>query len=528
MISSRPFLIRKGQRSQALARAPLPAKNIGQRLGSESLPQLVDAPGERNEESENGGSTSPVTKVESRGSVCQISPSESDSISLHTRSSTTSIASPTEQPKFRSLAEQIADDDRREKAKEHLRRIMEEEEARIAEDESGILENDLKAGIADRTFPNALRLTFEPQMEQWDIDQFLLPATGESFSEGPPDYDTATASHRPSKEVSQEAPKSEETSSTYPSTSLDEKNQTPSTPPPDPGDAVVQRQKVIEEKTEQATMAEGRNGECSQEEGIKDTAPASPAPRKTMEAIDIFNDVTPNGEDSPVSKAVPNTTLPTQLHMDHERATSDSQIHTLQTEKPDLPAVQDTLFQDLNRLKLSSSLRQKPNISTQQSPHSRSQSSLGLPPSSRAGPASVFATVSPPQTPLHRGPVYKEILTPPHPDGVMELSATKSVQYKVRPPKVDEKYRRNRQHPDRAAYNTLPQEPYPLLPPEPRFEAHPSEEDLRHLQHSRSPRAPSIALPDRKSTTLVSIEPDIDPRTGRPWHHRWSSASKSS
>ncbi|KAI4152289.1 MAG: hypothetical protein LQ340_002999 [Diploschistes diacapsis] len=112
-------------------------------------------------------------------------------------------------------------------------------------------------------------------------------------------------------------------------------------------------------------------------------------------------------------------------------------------------------------------------------------------------------------------PVYKEILTPPTPSHAVELSTSLSVQYKVRAPRADEKYRRNRQHSDISAYNTLPDEAYPLMQPEPRFEAPPCEEDLRHLARSRAPRR-SIEVPGPKSGAQRSgsVEPDMDPRTG--------------
>ena len=530
METARQLLNRRGKRSLSLAKAPLPAKNVGKWLDSQSLPQLVDPNGDRDDGFKDQENTSPEAKVDSQDCMSPVSQSGSDSISVHTSPSTTSFTNPASHTRFKSLAEQIADDDRRERAKEQLRRIIEAEEARIAENDSSEGDEELEVGEGttedskNHSLPNALRLTWEPQSERWDVDDLLL-APGNSVDEGPPDYKTATSSHRSSLVMSEALRKSVENSSTLTIVLADEKDPDRSTTP------------ISQEKS--VHLEQSADFKDDREQAASSPLPQVEEDARPHEDSGVVREnrhqATSTPSDSSTSQTLSNekTALPdpsVQSQIRHESIDSSPSVSAPSKDPVQPAAVEDTLFHDLNRLRMSSSIRQRSHTQLHRPSSSTSRSSVDISqrsmphtaiPSFRPSPAPVFATVNPPQA-TPPGPAYKEILTPPIPENVVELSTSKSVQYRVRPPKVHEKYRRNRQHLDQAAYNTLPHEPYPLLPPEPRFEAHPSEEDLRHLQHTRSPINPvtEAPVPKSKPHRPISIQPDIDPRTGFPWRNQ--------
>ena len=493
------LLRRKGNKVRALS-SPRPRdktsslhSNIGQWLDSQSDSYLVEQADE-NDDSKQANDRSPPASSEKPTSV---SLNGSDSVSVRTLSSTTSVTNGASSSRFKSLAEQIADDERRENAKQHLKRIMEAEEARVAQSEP-FTEKDLEAGIrleaelgsdGNRTL-NALRLTFEPSQEGWSINDFLSTIARSSTTESLPDYETSNKLHRKSISPTLPRKESEEDSSVHTVTASDPKDQSIST------SSVSQP--------------------LQPEEGESPTALITAS--ATLKGEEASPPLPPNDASAAQS--------PT-FSEDTSLATSTFPALALPQEYSSFPTVTDTLFQDLNRLKMSPSIRQGPFVRPPLPIENQTETATNVlrdterklyPSQSVPGLASVFATVSPPYSrPPTSRPVFKEVVTPPIPSNVVELSTSPSVLYREKTPKVHEKYRRARQHADPSVYNTLPNEPYPLLPPEPTFEAPPQEDDLRDLTRSESPRKPAETPSPKPVDRPMSIEPDIDPRTGLPW-----------
>ncbi|MCJ1329792.1 hypothetical protein MMC10_006472 [Thelotrema lepadinum] len=510
------FLKRKGDRSRALS-SPRPqdpgsslTSNIGQWLDDQSTPNLPEQASTNDTSSQVMDGTPSAPKHRS-----SVSHSGSDSISVHTLSSTTSVTNGASTSRFKSLAEQIADDERRKNAKQHLRRIMEAEEARVAQhdpesEEETTLdpEKEIQANAKDRFFPNPLRLTFEPQEHGWDINDFFPDNTRPSSTDSLPDYETSNELHHNTLDLTQQRTQSNAGSSTHTVTLVDEKDMTgPASSIPQTG-----------ETEKEGLPAEYIQGDqpMNNREALQDND------TKEESLVDSFSMPSPpNSIPTPPSTASTRNT-PTS-------STSSPQIPALPQEESRSPAIADTIFQDLNRLKMSPGIRQGPFTSpSRPTEASRAHSTPNIlpiakrsppPPSSVPNPPPTFATVAPPRPPQASPlPLYKEILTPPIPSNIVELSTSPSVIHRVKAPKVHERYRRNRQHADPSVYNTLPHESYPLLPAEPRFEAPPREEEIQKLIRSKSPPKPA-EIPVRKvdAHRPISIEPDIDPRTGLPW-----------
>ena len=511
------FLKRKGDRSRALS-SPRPQDpgssldaNVGQWLDAQSNTQLPEQAtlNDTFVQAMDGNSSAPPKH---RSSVSQ---SGSDSVSVHTLSSTTSVTNGASTSRFKSLAEQIADDERRENAKQHLRRIMEAEEARVAqhdsesEEESKLdIEKEIHANTSDQSFPNALRLTFEPQEHRWDINDFFSDGGRPSSTEILPDYETSNELHHSTLKLNQPRKQSIAGSSTHTITLDDEKDRTGSAP------SIPQAQET-EKKDSPAEHLQS-------DQPFYDTkALQDPEAEEERPVDSVSIPSPPNSIPTPQSTASTRSTPISSI--------SSPQIPTVSQEESQFPAVADTMFQDLNRLKMGPSIRQSTSMSpplpteiarAQSTPNTlQSTTRSPSPPSSGASLAPVFAVVAPPRPPQATSfPVYKEILTPPIPSNVIELSTSPSVIHRVKAPKVHEKYRRNRQHADPAIYNTLPHEAYPLLPPEPRFEAPPREAELQKLMRPKAPPKPvEIPRPKLTADRPISIEPDIDPRTGLPW-----------
>lgn len=116
-----------------------------------------------------------------------------------------------------------------------------------------------------------------------------------------------------------------------------------------------------------------------------------------------------------------------------------------------------------------------------------------------------------------------------------ELSSSLSVIHKPRPRSAEQHLNRTRRYSNLAAYNTVPGDPFPIFPPKkppiatyPSFESQPTENKIGEVQHSEESLgrylAPGEGTRSRRNSTdgklpkvEVSIEPDIDPRTGREW-----------
>ena len=510
------FLKRKGDRSRALS-SPRPQdlgsslnSNVGQWLDAQSNSQLSEQANLNDTSGQAMDSNSPAPKH--RSSVSQ---SGSDSVSVHTLSSTTSVTNGASTSRFKSLAEQIADDERRENAKQHLRRIMEAEEARVAqhdpdsEEESNLdIEKKIYANAGEQSFPNALRLTFEPQEHRWDINDFFSDSKTPNSTEILPDYETSNELHHNALNLNQPRKQSNAGSSTHTITLDDEKDRTGSCPS-------IPQTKETEKKDSPADRMQS-------DQPFRDTKALQDLAAEEERPVDLFPipsppDSIPTPQSTASTRSTPTSTM------------SSPQIPSIPQEESEFPIIADTLFQDLNRLKMGPSIRQSTSMSppppteiarAQSTPNTLQRTTHSpSPPSSGAGLAPVFAVVAPPRPPQATSlPVYKEILTPPIPSNVIELSTSPSVIHRVKAPKVHERYRRNRQHADPTVYNTLPHEAYPLLPPEPRFEAPPREAELQKLMRPKSPPKPvEIPRPKVVPDRPISIEPDIDPRTGLPW-----------
>ena len=123
----------------------------------------------------------------------------------------------------------------------------------------------------------------------------------------------------------------------------------------------------------------------------------------------------------------------------------------------------------------------------------------------------------------------------PPPANTFELSSSLSVLHKPRPRSAEQKPNRVRRYSNLAAYNTVPGDPFPIFPRKqpqtptyPSFGSPPTEQRVvenkqtdefrgRYLVTNEERRLRGNSIGAEPSQLTVSIEPDIDPRTGRQW-----------
>ena len=565
-----------------------------------------------------------IDKAETRDSL-NLSLSSSDEVSVRTVSSTTSLANAASQSRFKSLSDQIADDERKRKARNHLKRIMEAEEARVSQidplEDAQELDSDIRKAeeveledartveqplpeqegpqltpeltpersrtpVEDlrrksESLPNALRLTFEPETEGWDINTLLRGSKLES-AEKRADTQIIDEPSRTTALLDHSRKNSTEALSVRTVTVVDDKLRTASPPPlpeveergsptrslrgsPRQSQIEPQRPSSPSPKIERTGSPAGSLHSNPRQPQSEAKRPPSPLPEIERSSSPVHlshsnlhqsqpevkslppsaaTNSEPKGQlrrgSAPASApkshlASPSKQPPPSVSVQPNRSVTPvltiSPPPTPPQEAAALPAVTDTLFQDLNRLKMSSSRR---SAMMHRPVENRSYSVPTGPPKARHSPSSslsnlnpspkLVSTITPIQRPASTGVIPGKALPippPPIPDMAVELSTSASVLYKPKPPRADERYRRVRQHSDAAIYNTLPAEPYPLINPQTPVEAPPSEEEMQDLQRSVSPRKSiEAAASDAQTEPHVNIEPDIDPRTGLPWLNR--------
>lgn len=552
------FLKRKGDRSRALSsprpqdELPSPVANVGEWLSSQSVSEHSEpsVPAYHDNSLTQPDIPSPEAQADTEAVRCaSMSQHGSDSVSVHTVSSRTSISNMASQTRFQSLSEQIAEDDRKLRTKQNLKRIMEAEEARTAQlDPASTTNHEEELGsnnvyLKDREHLNGLRLTFELQNESWNIDDFL-PGGNPDSADNLPDCNASNELRQASINLGQGLEKSTENSSIHTITVTDGKHQSEPFPPMPPisqvqelgvNDAALSRYQQTKSLPQipQIQELDVYHVPVNKEQGVENSALSKPLKSERISGVvkmpeeidkEILNlsELETKGS-SPLGVRSSIHSRP-QSEVSHASVSSISPTSTPPQETPPFSSVPGTLFQDLNRLKMSSSLRQAAIARPPRPPETRARSapirsSHSAPASSLLpSPPAVFPTYSPPGSqPALSGPIFKEVLTPPIPSDVIELSTSPSVIHRPKGQQVNEKYRRNRLHSDLAVYNTLPHEPYPLLPPGPVFEAPPSEEDLQNIQRAGTPRRSMIVPhqpPNDAPPRPVSIEPEIDPRTG--------------
>ena len=138
-----------------------------------------------------------------------------------------------------------------------------------------------------------------------------------------------------------------------------------------------------------------------------------------------------------------------------------------------------------------------------------------------SGPSQSESTMSPPLPPRPSSP------PPPPKDGTYELSSSLSVIRRPAPDPPSQVQRKVRSHTNLSAYNTLPHEPFPILPNEDE-ESDITEDTWKsafrdiYTRHDSTPERIRQTEPDEdkaKEDAMDSsfTEPDVDPRTGRKW-----------
>ncbi|KAL9109994.1 MAG: hypothetical protein Q9187_008100 [Circinaria calcarea] len=159
----------------------------------------------------------------------------------------------------------------------------------------------------------------------------------------------------------------------------------------------------------------------------------------------------------------------------------------------------DSIFSDLDRFV--GVLRSKAQTSQASCQRSR-------PPSYTSQRDSGYNTWPPPQNKPYPSAIELSAPSPAAspPTNVFELSTSNSVIHRpsVRRQALARPNRRSRHHSDLTLYNTLPHEPFPVCEPEVMVELPTEGGKLRRKEvSSKGPR--------------IDIEPEIDPRTGKPW-----------
>jgi hypothetical protein len=445
----------------------------------------------------NNGETKQIPLRINSTSSGHTSRTGSDSFSQRSFSSTTSLPLPTSKTEVKSLAQQIIEDERKNKTRQHLMRIMEQEETRVKQlqedpEDAKLIDNvSPPSQPQEGSLPLELRLSYQPSQDSpWNIDDLLFSPKGKGsgqdkssvrVEEGDPSFLT-----EPSDNAYQSSKAIEIADSASVNSGLTE----------------VGGRVPIELHSTQSSLTKLSSHSTIASPTLDRPFSMYELPFESSVITKNASYELPSTVVSASRKAVSNKPPQRQLTYELPLAPREPQSQSFE---------EDTLFSELNLLKSNSSIRNsvQPALRPlQTSLRNSSNHSPNLsPPASRGNSITSGETSSLGEPPV---PIYKEVLTPPMPENAIELSSSASVIHKPRIRSASSLYRRARHHSDLEVYNTLPDEPYPLLPPEPRYEA--------PTQHSRRPGSMTSEtdLGGLRMTNIiqVDIEPEIDPRTG--------------